>query len=122
MDDFFGVAGKGDGDGGHATGLHDEQESPTVQEGDGGMEGVFEIGILAAEVGTEGGEFGVDECASEGGKAAEDPSAEDEWGGVDLPGDNIGIDKDAGADDAAHDDHGDVKDAEAADERFVTVG
>ena len=76
------------------------------------MKGVAEIGVLASEIGSEDGEFGVDESAGESGKTAENPSAEDEGGGVNFFGDNVRVDENAGANDAAHDDHGGVENSE----------
>ena len=80
------------------------------------MPGVAQVGVLSADVGAQRRELGVDEGAHERDDAAGGPYAEDERRGVDLPGHDVRIDEDAGADDAAHDEHGGVERAEAAGE------
>ena len=67
------------------------------------------IEILAAGSGHARGKFGPDECAEQSEYAAENPDTENQKRRVDVERDDVGIDEDAGADDAAHDDHGGVE-------------
>jgi len=109
--EFEEVAGKGDGDRGHATGLNNKKQGPSIQESEDGMERLAEIFVLAADLGNAGSELRVDERAEYNDDAAGDPDREDEYGRVQVLGDDVRIHKDAGADDAAHDHHGRVEEA-----------
>ena len=110
------IAREGDRDGGHSAGLDHEQQRPAVEEGRHRSVGVAKIGILAADLGTARGKLGVDEGGGEGDEAAKDPHADDEKRGIDVLRDFRRCDEDPGTDDAAHDEHGCVEQAEAADE------
>ena len=78
-----GVAREGDGDGGHAAALDDEEQRPAVEKRDGRMPGVAQVGVLSADVGPQRRELGVDEGAHERDDAARGPDAEDEGVGGD---------------------------------------
>ena len=74
------IAGEGDGHGRHASGLDDEQQSPSVEECDGRVIGIAKVGVLSADCGHRGGQLGVDERAEQGDDAAGDPRAQDQRG------------------------------------------
>jgi len=80
------------------------------------MEGFAQIRILSSDLGTPRCEFGVDERSSKRDRSSGSPGSEDEERRVDLLGDDVRIDKDAGADDASHNEHDRVEQAQAAEE------
>ena len=67
------------------------------------------IKILSARARQARRQFGPDEGAEQGESSAQQPDAENQKRRVDPQRDNVGIDEDAGADDAAHHDHGGVE-------------
>jgi hypothetical protein len=69
------------------------------------VEGFAEVGVLPAHLGASRGQLGVDERARERDRATGEPRAEDEEGRVHLLRDDVRVDEDARADDAAHHDH-----------------
>jgi hypothetical protein len=71
---------------------------------------------LAADLGPARGQLGVDERGGERDQPAEQPHADDQDRRGDVLRDLGRCDEDAGADDPAHDQHGRVEQAEAADE------
>src|SRR5207249_9809603 len=81
-----------------------------------GVERVAQIRVLAADLRPERGQLRVDEGARQRDEAAHDPRPQDQEGRVDLPRDHVGVHEDAGADDAAHHDHGGVEQPEPASE------
>ena len=106
-----------DGDRRHTAGLDDEQQAPSIEERDGRMPAIAQVGVLAADSGVARGEIGIDECARHGDCAAESPHAEDQAFEWHLARDHIGVHEDAAADDAAHDEHRDIEEIELARER-----
>jgi len=114
--EFEEVAGEGDRDGGHAPGLDDEKQHPTIEKCDARMEGFAKVSVLAADYGQARGEFRVNEAAEKSDEAAGNPNGQDEEGSVDAFGDEIRIDENARADDAAHYGHGGTEKAEMARE------
>ena len=90
-------------------GLDHKQQHPSIEKADGGMKGLAQIRVLAANFRPERRQFGIDERAQHGDHAADDPDAEDQQGRVQLLRDDVRVDEDAGADNAAHDDHGGVE-------------
>src|ERR1035438_6413427 len=76
------------------------------------MERLAEIFVLAADLGNAGSELRIDERAEDGDDAAGDPDREDEYGRVQALGDDVRVHEDDGADDATHDHHGRVEEAE----------
>src|SRR5262249_31531474 len=110
------VRGQSDGTGGGRGGLDDEEQGPAVQESDQRMEGLAEKRVLSAHPGQHGAQLGEDECAGQRDGTATDPGRQNqEWGLYPL-GDDVWIDEDAGADDAAEDDHRRVEEAEPGGE------
>ena len=100
--DFEEISREGNGDGSHASGLRDEEQYPSIDKCDGGMKRFAQIRILSPDLGTPRCEFGVDERSSKRDRSAGSPGSEDEERRVDLLGNDVRIDKDAGADDASH--------------------
>src|SRR5262249_51825182 len=114
--EFEKVASEGDRYGGHSAGLNDEKQHPAVEKRDPGMERFPEISVLAADDGQARSEFGVDKAAQKSDEAAGKPHRQDEERAVDAFGDEIGINEDSRADDAAHHSHGGPEKAEMARE------
>jgi hypothetical protein len=105
---------EGHRDGGHAAALHDEEQRPSVEEGDQRVIRVAKIGVLSADSGTQRGELGVDERADQGDHPAGSPEAENERWRAHLPRDDRRVHEDPGADDSSHHDHRRVERAETA--------
>ncbi len=105
-----------DRDGCHSARLNYEQQNPSIEKSDRGMIGLTQVGVLAAGAGHARGEFRIHQRAEKRDAAANCPCAKNERGSVDLPRDDVGIDENSGADDAAHDDHRGVEEPEARDE------
>ena len=76
------------------------------------MEGVAQVGVLAADFRTSRGELGIDERAGQRDGAAHGPRAQNQERRVDLLRDYVGIDENPRADDASHDEHGGVEQSE----------
>ena len=100
----------------HSSGLNYQQQNPAVKKRDRWMIGLAQVRILAAGTGHARGEFRIDKSTEQRDCAADGPSAEDQHGRVDLLCDDVRIDENPGADDAAHDDHRGVEEPEARDE------
>ncbi len=75
-----------------------------------------EVGILSSNLRAARSEFGIDERSGECDGSSRSPCAEDEKRRVDLLSDDVGIDEDAGANDASHHEHHRVEQAQAAKE------
>ena len=73
------------------------------------MVGLTQIEILSARARQARGQLGPDEGAEQGKSSAQEPDAENQKRSVDAERDDVRIDKDTGADNAAHDDHGGVE-------------
>ena len=84
------------------------------------MERFAQISVLAADDGQAGGEFGVDKAPKERKEATRNPSGQDEERSVHAFGDEIRINENSSADDAAHHGHGGAEKAEMA--REATAG
>ena len=115
------IARKRDRDRRHPPGLDDEQQHPAVNEGHRRMQRLAQIRILATDDGQARGQFRINKSAGQRDQAAHDPRAEDERRCVDPLGDEIGIDENARADNAAHHRHRRAEKAEAAGELAALV-
>ena len=96
----------------HAASLNDQEQDPAVKKGDARMERFTQVSVLTADDWQTRGEFGVDKTAEEGNHAAGNPYCQDEERSVDAFGDEVGIDENSRADDAAHHSHGGAEEAE----------
>jgi hypothetical protein len=110
--EFKKVAGKGDGHGGHATGLYDQKERPAVKKPEDWMDGLAEVFILSAHQRDAVAKFGIDEGAQNGQAASRDPNGKDQKRGMQALRHDVRIHENTGADYAAHHHHGCVKQAE----------
>src|SRR5437762_117351 len=81
------------------------------------MISIAQISILSAHSRPEDSQLRIDERADQGDGATDQPRTQDEHGRVHLRRDHRWVNEDAGADDAAHYDHGRVEGTEAAGER-----
>ncbi len=81
------------------------------------MVSLADVGVLPADVGQASGKFGVNKSTTDGDKPTRNPCAQDEHGRVHGARHHVGIHENAGADDAAHDDHGGVEQAQLARQR-----
>ena len=84
------------------------------------MESFTQIGVLAADLGRRATSSAY-QRTEQGDDPAHDPGAEDQPGSRNLEGHLVGIGEDSGADDAAHDEHGGVENAQAPDEARAGV-
>ena len=75
------------------------------------MKRLAQVSVLAADRRPARRQFRINECAQHRNHAAGDPHSENQQRGVQLLRDDIRVDEDAGADDAAHDDHGGVEES-----------
>jgi len=114
MREFEKIACEDDCDGSHAAGLNHQQQHPAIEKRHARMKRFAQVSVLAAHGGQARGEFGIDEAAEKRDDTAGNPSRQDEERGVDALGDQIRIDEDSRADDAAHHGHGRAKQAEMA--------
>jgi hypothetical protein len=105
------VFGEGDGYGGHPAGLGDQQQHPSINERHAGMVGFAQVEYWPPESGRRVASSAQMKRAGHGQCAADQPDAQNQERRVHLLRDHIGIDEDAGADDAAHHDHGGVEEA-----------
>jgi hypothetical protein len=80
------------------------------------MEGFAKISVLTTDDGQAPSELGVNEATEKRDDTARNPYRQDEEGSVDAFSDEIGIDEDSRADDAAHHGHGGAEKAEMARE------
>jgi hypothetical protein len=110
------VAREDEGHRRHASRLHDEQEDPAVQECGQRMIGVAQVRVLSTHSRPTRGQLRVDQRAQERHHAARGPRAQQPGGRRQLDRDFARVGEDAGAHDAAHDDHRRVEGADAAGE------
>ena len=110
------------GYGGRAARIDYQQADPAVKKAEQWMKGFAKVGVLAADLRHARGEFGVDEGAQEGDDSSRDPRPQNQRGGVEQVRDDVGIDENSGADDAAHHDHGRVEEAELRGESGTGCG
>ncbi len=110
------VAAERDGHGCHAAGLRHQQKNPSVDESDRRMVGFAQIKILSARARQARRQLRPDERAEQGQAAAEQPDSENQKRSMYAQRDDVGIDENAGADNAAHDDHGGVEHSEQSAE------
>src|SRR6478752_6397669 len=68
-----------------------------------------QIKILPARARQARGQLGPDEGAEQGKSSTQEPDAENQKRSVDAERDDVGIDEDTGANNAAHDNHGGVE-------------
>ena len=73
------------------------------------MKRLAQIRILAADGRASRRQLRIDECAQHRNDAARDPHSKNQQRRVHLLRDDVGVDEDAGTDDAAHHDHGGVE-------------
>jgi hypothetical protein len=114
--DFEKVSRERDGHGGHTPSLRNEQQDPSVDERDGWMEGFAQVCVLTSDLRPARSELGVDKGSGERDGSSGGPGAEDQERCVDLLCDYVGIDEDARTDDASHDEHHCIEQAQAAEE------
>lgn len=88
-----------------------QQADPAVKKAEQWMKRFAKVGVLAADLRHASGEFGVDESAEQGDDSSCDPRAQNQRGGVHQIRDDVWIDEDSGADDAAHHHHSGVEKA-----------
>jgi hypothetical protein len=93
----------------HASSLDDKQQHPPVEKCDRWMIGLAEVRVLTANFGKRGRQFSPDEGAAYSNNAAKNPGSQDQCWSVHLLRNDVGIDENTGADDAAHDEHGGVE-------------
>ena len=93
----------------HPAGLRHQEKDPSVDECDRRMVGLAQIKILPARARQAGGELGPDERAEQGKSSAHEPHSQDQEWSVHAKRNHVGIDENAGADNAAHHDHGGVE-------------
>src|SRR5579864_9801335 len=87
------------------------------------MVGLAEVGVLTADGRHSGGQLCPDRGSDQADEPAEYPSRQDEARSMDLARHHVGVDEDASADDAAHDNHGGVEQAQLPGEvRFGRLG
>jgi hypothetical protein len=94
--------------------LNDEQQRPSVEKTEDGMQCLAQIFVLAAHFRDAVAEFRIDERAEDCDYAAGDPNGQDQHRGMKALSDHVGVHEDTGADDAAHHHHGCVEEAELA--------
>jgi hypothetical protein len=94
--------------------LDHQQQRPAVQEAGKRMAAVTQVDVLAAGLWKQTAELCVRECASERNRPAGDPCGQHEHTAVERPRNEVGIDEDAGPDDAADHDHRRVEGPEGA--------
>ena len=116
MRELLEIAGEGDGAGGHAAGLDDEQQSPSVDEGQQRVVRLAQVRVLPADPRPASRELGVNEGAGERDEPAHGPGQEDLERSVDAARDHRRVHEDAGADDPSHHDHRGIEEAEPPQE------
>ncbi len=117
------VAAEDDRRAGHAAGLHDEQQRPSIEERDDRMIRVAKIRILSADVRPQRAPARRRRTRRSARWRRRSPTRRvTRRRRVDLPRDDARIDEDARADDPAHHDHRRVERAEAAGERRLGAG
>ena len=93
----------------HPAGLGHQKKHPSIDERHRGMVGLTQIKILSARARQARRQLGPDEGTEQGKSSAQEPDAENQKRSVHAERDDVGIDEDTGADNAAHDDHGGVE-------------
>jgi hypothetical protein len=96
--------------------LDDQQQRPAVQERHERMKRLTEESILAADFRHHRAQLGKDKCAGQRDQSARHPYCKNQKRRLDRPRDDIRVDENAGADDAADDDHRRVEEVEFAGE------
>ena len=86
------------------------------------MVGVAQVRILTAHFRQRGRQFSPDKSAAHSDDTAKNPGSQDQCGGMHLLRDDVGIDENAGTDDAAHDQHGGVKEAKLTCQTWLRSG
>lgn len=94
--------------------LDDQQQPPAVHEPGERMVGIAQVGVVAAGLGAQRAELGKGQRAAQRYHAAGDPRRQHQRAGTEPLGNDVGIDEDAGADDAADHDHGGIERPEGA--------
>ena len=103
------VAAERDRDCRHPAGLRHQKKNPSIDERDRRMVGLAQIKILSARARQARCQLGPDERAEQGKASAQKPDAQNQKWSVHAERNHVGIDENAGADNAAHDDHGGVE-------------
>ena len=103
------VPAESDRDRRHPAGLRYQKKDPSVDERDRRMISLAQVKILPARARQARGQLGPDERAEQGKSSAEKPDSQDQERSVHAQRNHVGIDENAGADNAAHDDHGGVE-------------
>src|ERR1041384_6120736 len=98
----------------HAACLNHEQQYPAIKKCDRRMKRFSQVSVLTADVRSQSSQFSPDECGGECKEAAKHPGAENQERSVNLKRDHRRIHKDPRADNAAHHDHGGIKEAESS--------
>ena len=80
------------------------------------MECLAQIGVLASNSGHAGRQLRIDESAENGNYTTRHPHPENQNRSMQLLRNDVRIDENAGADNAAHNDHGGVEQAHLAQE------
>ena len=116
------IAGKSHRHRRHAAGLDDEQQHPAVNESHRRMQRLAQISVLPADDRQPRGQLRVNKSAGQRDQPARDPRPENERRSVDPLRDDVGIDENARADDAAHHRHRRAEQAELAGELAASFG
>jgi hypothetical protein len=77
------------------------------------MKRFAQVCVLATDVRAPNGKLGPNESSNEGQQTSKSPGAQNQKRCVYLLGNNIRVDENTGADDAAHYDHGGVEESES---------
>src|SRR5580692_5488484 len=83
------------------------------------MKRLAQIGVLTANHGQTGSQFGVDKAAEQGNEAAGNPGAQDQRRGMHLVSNYVWVYEDPRADDPTHDGHRGTKQAKLPGESAV---
>ncbi len=108
------VIGERDRDGGDRAALDQRQQRPSVEEPGQRVVAIPQVDVLPAGARELRAQFGIGERAGERDGASRGPRRQHQHRGVEALRDDVGIDEDAGADDAADDHHRGVERAERA--------
>ena len=93
----------------HPAGLRHQKKDPSVDECDRRMVSLAQIKILPTRARQTRCELGPDESTEQGKSSTDKPDSQNQKRSVHAQGNHVGIDENAGADNAAHDDHGGVE-------------
>ena len=111
-----GIGREGDRHGSNRAGFNHQQQGPPVEKAGQRVPAVAKVDVLSAGAGKHATQLRVGECANESDGASRDPGRKHQDAAVQRAGDQVGVDEDAGADNAADDDHRGVEGAKRTTE------